>query len=490
MYLGVDLGTSGIKVIVMNAEGSILATAQESLDVSQPAPLWSEQAPADWWSAFDKAMLTLAKKGLLNTIKAIGLSGQMHGAVLLDKQNKVLRPAILWNDGRSAQQCEELEINVPQSRLITGNMMMPGFTAPKLLWVKQNEPDVFAKVAKVLLPKDYLRFLLSGDFVSEMSDAAGTMWLDTGKRAWSEDLLEATGLRIEHMPSLVEGSQITGHVSLKLAERWGLQSALPIVGGGGDNAAGAIGVGLTEPGQAMISLGTSGVYFVVADTYKSKPEKAVHSFCHALPNKWHLMSVLLSAASCLQWFADKIVEQSVADLFEQLEQALNDNPEILDSRPYFLPYLSGERTPHNNPHAQGNFFGLTHATNKIAMFYAVLEGVSFAFADGVDALHASGASAKEITVIGGGARSPIWRQMLSDVLNKTIVFRSGGEVGPALGAARLAQVATDSTRNMLDICPQPPIVETHTPNLLNHAKFIKRRDTFTRLYSQLNSLFI
>ena len=301
MYIGIDLGTSGVKVVLLSENGQPVASHSEAMTLSRPHPLWSEQSPHEWWQATDKALLTLAEKQSLKDVRAIGLTGQMHGATLLDSQQKVLRPAILWNDGRSAEQCRTLEENVPDSRAITGNVMMPGFTAPKLLWVKQHEPEIFSQIDKVLLPKDYLRWCLTGEFASDMSDAAGTMWLDVGRRDWSDQLLAACGLSRSQMPVLFEGNEITGSLNPSLAQRWGLPENLPVVAGGGDNAAGAIGVGLYQTGQAMLSLGTSGVYFAVSDGFRSNPDSAVHSFCHALPQSWHLMSVMLSAASCLEW---------------------------------------------------------------------------------------------------------------------------------------------------------------------------------------------
>jgi len=484
MYLGVDLGTSGIKVIITNPEGQIVDSQSAELAVSRPQTLWSEQNPADWWLAFCQVMDALASREYLSQVKAIGLSGQMHGATLLDKNAEVIRPAILWNDGRSGSQCTELEQAVPNSRDITGNIMMPGFTAPKLMWLKQHEAENFARIDKVLLPKDYLRFLLTGDFASDMSDSAGTLWLNTQKRDWDTDLLAACGLSVKHMPQLFEGNQITGVLQSDLASRWGL-SEVPVVAGAGDNAAGAIGVGLVEPGQGMISLGTSGVYFVVTDQFSQQAELAVHSFCHALPQRWHLMSVMLSAASCLDWFAKQIVEQDIGQLLEQLEH----HPVKQKTAPYFLPYLSGERTPHNNPLAQGAFIGLTHDTNKLDMLYAVLEGVCFAFADGVDALHQSGTKATEITVIGGGAQSAYWRQLMADVLNTKITFRKGGEVGPALGAARLAQLAIEPNLSIEQICPQPEAVQSHNPNAEIQPMLEQRRAAYMQAYPQLRTIF-
>ena len=278
MYIGIDLGTSGVKVILLNEQGDVVASQAEKLTVSRPHPLWSEQDPEQWWLATDRAVKALSQQHSLRGVKALGIAGQMHGATLLDKQQKVLRPAILWNDGRCAEECVMLENLIPQSRKITGNLMMPGFTAPKLLWVQRHEPEIFRQTEKVLLPKDYLRLRMTGDFASDMSDAAGTMWLDVAKRDWSDVMLEACGLTREHMPALYEGSEITGTLLPAVAQSWGM-SEVPVVAGGGDNAAGAVGVGMMNAGQAMLSLGTSGVYFAVSDGFLSKPESAVHSFC-------------------------------------------------------------------------------------------------------------------------------------------------------------------------------------------------------------------
>ncbi|WP_337880778.1 xylulokinase [Rheinheimera sp.] len=483
-YLGIDLGTSGIKVIVLNEQGKVTDSASAELQVSRPQPLWSEQNPEHWWLALQKCLDELATKQCLADVKAIGLAGQMHGATLLDPEGQPIRPAILWNDGRSFTQCQQMENEISQLHALTGNLAMPGFTAPKLLWLHQNEPEQFARVAMVLLPKDYLRYCLSGHYASDMSDSAGTLWLDVGKRDWSDELLQACGLNRSQMPALFEGNQITGQLKAELASRWGMPQ-VPLVAGGGDNAAGAVGAGLVRPGQAMLSLGTSGVYFAVCDGFKANPQSAVHAFCHALPDSWHLMAVTLSAASCLQWYAEQIVKTPVADLLQQLEQG----PDPITDAPLFLPYLSGERTPHNNPNAQGLWFGLTHNTDQRAMTYAVLEGVSFALAQGADALHDSGLVPDEINLIGGGARSPYWRQLLADVLNKTLTFRESGEVGPALGAARLAQLAMNPDQPLAAICPPPPVVSTHQPDAQRHALLTSRYQRFMALYHAVSPLF-
>ncbi|MGL6261123.1 xylulokinase [Vibrio sp. WXL103] len=483
MYIGIDLGTSGVKVIVLDDGDNILASETESLTVQRPYELWSEQEPEQWWHATCAAMDKLSQQMDLSNVAAIGLSGQMHGATLLDEQNRVLRPAILWNDGRCFEECLELEELVPNSRQITGNLMMPGFTAPKLKWVQKHEPEIFAQVAKVLLPKDYLRYQLSGDFASEMSDAAGTMWLDVAKRDWNDELLKATDLTREQMPKLYEGSEITGTLLPELAERWGMD-CVPLIAGGGDNAAGAVGVGITQPGQAMLSLGTSGVYFAVSDGFLANPESALHSFCHALPKTWHTMSVILSAASCLDWVAKLTNQPDVGTMLDEVESDASPSSKLV-----FLPYLSGERTPHNDPKAKGVFFGLTHETSRADMAQAVLEGVGFALADGLDAVHQTGMVPEEISLIGGGARSSYWRQMLADIFGHRLVYRSGGEVGPALGAARLARLAVAKGATLADVCPEPELVAIHEPNPQRTQALAEKRATYKNLYTSLKDLF-
>lgn len=479
MYIGIDLGTSGVKAILLNEQGEVLASQTETLAVSRPHPLWSEQDPEHWWQATDRAMKALGEQHSLQSVKALGIAGQMHGATLLDKQQKVLRPAILWNDGRCSEECALLEAAVPESREITGNLMMPGFTAPKLLWVQRHEPEVFAQIDKVLLPKDYLRLRMTGVFASDMSDAAGTMWLDVAKRDWSDKMLDACQLNRQQMPGLYEGSEITGTLKEDVAKAWNM-SAVPVVAGGGDNAAGAVGVGMMDVGQAMLSLGTSGVYFAVSDGFRSKPESAVHSFCHALPNRWHLMSVMLSAASCLDWAAKLTGLGSVPALLAAAEKADEEAGDI-----WFLPYLSGERTPHNNPQAKGVFFGLTHQHGPAELALAVLEGVGYALADGMDVVHSCGVTPQSVTLIGGGARSPYWRQILADISGQTLDYRTGGDVGPALGAARLAQIAMSPGKPLQSLLPQLPLEQQHKPDMARHERYKTRRKVFNQIYQQL-----
>lgn len=481
MYIGIDLGTSGVKIVLLDESQAILATVQQPLPISRPYPLWSEQNPTDWWNTIEKAMAELAAKYPLKEVKAIGLTGQMHGATLLDKEDKVLRPAILWNDGRCAAECAELEQLMPEARKITGNLMMSGFTAPKLKWVAKHQPELFARIGKVLLPKDYLRLRLSSEYASDMSDASGTMWLDVAKRSWNTQLLNACDLSIEQMPKLFEGNQITGYLRQELAQKWKMNE-VPIVAGGGDNAAGAIGIGLYQNGQAMLSLGTSGVYFVVTDNFYSNPQKAVHSFCHALPDRWHLMSVILSAASAIDWVQKTIGIENISSFFKLAEQS------AVDSEAVFLPYLSGERTPHNNPYAKGVFWGLTHNDNQASLAKTALEGVSFALAESIDVLHQSGISAETITLIGGGAKSPYWRQLLADISGQTFEYRTGGDVGPALGAAKLAQIALNPQQDIANLCQPLALEAVYTPNKQRTEYYAKKRMKFSEIYRSIKAL--
>ncbi|MER1719398.1 xylulokinase [Proteus terrae] len=484
MYLGLDLGTSSVKAIIMNEQGDVIASHSVSLAISRPHPQWSEQDPLQWWQATDEAILQLGRSYPMDQIEAIGLSGQMHGAVLLDAQQAVLRPAILWNDGRSFKQCQALEAQYPQFKKNTGNLVMPGFTAPKLQWVAENEPEIFQRIAHVLLPKDFLRWKMSGNFASDMSDSAGTLWLDMQKRDWSDELLNATGLTRRQMPTLFEGNQITGYLLADIAKKWQMKQ-VPIIAGGGDNAAGAIGVGVYQPGQAMLSLGTSGVYFVVSEKFLQNSDNAVHSFCHALPNTWHLMSVMLSAASCLDWVCQLTGIESVGAMFEEIEHAI-----FADSPLLFLPYLSGERTPYNNPNAKGVFWGLTHEHQRADLCQAVLEGVSFALRQGIEVAENAGQLANNITLIGGGARSEYWRQLLADITGKTLDYRQGGDVGPALGAARLEQLAVNPAHSSQVILSQPKLNKRHTPNLEKHKTYEKKYHAFKKLYSLIDTMEI
>lgn len=482
MFLGVDVGTSGVKAIIADERGGVVASASAPLAVSRPAPLWSEQDPGDWWSAACSATQALPA-ALRAQVSAIGLSGQMHGAVLLGDDDKPLRPAILWNDGRSSAACRELEEAEPRLRAITGNIAMPGFTAPKLLWVRRHEPDIFNATRSVLLPKDYVRLLMTGEKASDMSDAAGTLWLDVGSRHWSEELLAATGLSVSHMPRLVEGTALSGMLRPEAAEALGLPAGVPVAGGGGDNAASAVGMGAVNPGDAFLSIGTSGVIFVCDDAFRPNPGKAVHAFCHALPDRWHRMSVMLSAASALDWAARTAGFGEVGEAVAAAAAISATDAHI----PVFLPYLTGERTPHNDSLASGVLFGLRPETTSAHVVRAAMEGVAFGFADGLAALSEAGAAPDVLTVVGGGARSRFWGEILAAALSIPLAYRSGADVGAALGAARLAMICAGA--NAVDVCRAPVIDMIIEPDARLAAGMSFRSQQFRALYPALSPAF-
>jgi xylulokinase len=485
MFLGLDIGTSAVKAVLVDESQQLVGQASAALTVSRPRPDWSEQDPEHWWQACVDAIGQLHKScpDCNTRVESIGLSGQMHGATLLDSEARVLRPAILWNDGRSAAQCEALEKRAPELRSITGNLAMPGFTAPKLIWVAEHEAEVFQKIDKVLLPKDYIRYRLSGSFGSDMSDSAGTLWLDVGRRRWSEDLLEASGLSLSQMPELFEGSEQSAELSAAAANLLDLPQGIPIAGGGGDNACGAVGIGAVQAGSAFVSLGTSGVYFVANAAFSPNPERGMHAFCHALPDTWHQMGVTLSAASCLDW----VTKLTGADGIDQLLAEIAALPPK-SAAPLFLPYLSGERTPHNNPHAKGVFFGLGHDTTRAELGRAVLEGVAFAFADSQQALVQGGAQIGRTALIGGGSRSRLWAEILASVLNRPLDLLADGEFGPAFGASRLARLAR-SGESAADICITPEITYTQLPDDQWVGYYTDRLGQFRDLYLALRNNF-
>jgi len=477
MFLGIDIGTSGVKAVVLDQHGSVVGQGTAALTVQRPHPLWSEQDPDAWWKATIAAVQAI-DPSVRRSVRGVGLAGQMHGATLLDADDRPLRPAILWNDGRCFAECEELERAVPDLRTISGNIAMPGFTAPKLLWVRKHEPEVFAKIATVLLPKDYVRLLMTGDKASDLSDSAGTLWLDVGGRCWSDEILAACGLTQAQMPSLYEGTEITGTLTAEVAELWGMPQ-VPVAAGGSDNAAGAVGVGVVKDGDALLSLGTSGVIFVATKDFRPNPARAVHAFCHALPGMWHQMSVHLSAASCIDWVARITGAAGAADLFARAEAAgPASGPEI------FLPYLSGERTPHNDPEVRGAFLRLDNDTDAGRLSQAVLEGVAFALADGLDVLREAGTTVERLAVIGGGARSRYWGQVIAAAMEVELVYLQGGEVGPALGAARLAQLGVDGG-DPATICVAPPVSHTIVPDPALVSALAEKKAAFRQAYSRI-----
>ena len=459
-YLGVDIGTSGVKVILIDRAGKVLGEATaKSVEPVRPHPGWSEQNPADWWKATLEAADKLAKAHPteMAAVKGIGLSGHMHGATLLGKNDEVLRPCILWNDGRSAAECAEMEAALPSLRDIAGNIAVPGFTAPKIAWVRKHEPEIYAKIEKVLLPKAYVRLLLTGEHVEDMSDAAGTLWLDVGKREWSDALLAVTGLNRSHMPRLVEGSAPSASLKPELARRWGMSGAVVVAGGAGDNAAAACGIGAIRPGEGFVSLGTSGVLFVSNDRFRPNTRGAVHAFCHAIPHTWHQMGVILSATDSLNWLG-KITGQDPAKLSGAAEAGFKGPGEEI-----FLPYLSGERTPHNNAGARGSFSGLSHSTDPALLAQAVMEGVAFAFRDCQRVLKDAGTEMGRLLAVGGGSRSELWLKLIATNLDTEIAVPEDGDFGGALGAARLGLCAAEGA-DPRDVMTMPGIKRVVSPD--------------------------
>ena len=478
MYIGLDLGTSGLKGVLIAADQAVLAEASAPLTVSRPQPGWSEQSPADWIASAEAVLDALAASRSLSSVKGIGLSGQMHGATLLDASGEVLRPCILWNDTRSFEEAAELDAD-PMFRRITGNIVFPGFTAPKLVWVRHHEPHLWEKVAKVLLPKDYLRLWLTGEDVAEMSDAAGTAWLDTGARDWSDALLAATGLSRSQMPRLVEGSAVSGTLRAQLAARWGLGNAVVVAGGGGDNAAAGVGVGVVRAGEAFVSLGTSGVLFAANDGYHPAPDTAVHTFCHALPDTWHQMGVILAATDALNWYAGLVGETAAA-----LTGAMGALQ--APGRALFLPYLGGERTPLNDAAIRGAFLGLEHATDRAAATRAVLEGVTFAIRDCRDALAATGTRIDKLIAVGGGSKSDYWLAAIASALDCPVHLPAAGDFGGAFGAARLAIMA--ATGAGAEIATLPPIARVIAPDPTLSAAFDAGHARYRAAQTALRSL--
>ncbi|MEQ1769388.1 MAG: xylulokinase [Devosia sp.] len=477
-YLGLDIGTSGVKAILIDRAGMSLGEATaKAVEPVRPHPGWSEQNPADWWTACLAACDALAKAhpAEMAAVRGIGLSGHMHGAVLLGKGDEVLRPAILWNDGRSAAECKEMEAALPSLRDIAGNIAMPGFTAPKIAWVRKHEPEIYGRIAKVLLPKAYVRLLLSGEYAEDMSDASGTLWLDVKKRDWSDELLAVTGLTRAHMPRLVEGSAPSGNLKPELAKRWGITGTAIIAGGAGDNAAAACGIGAIRPGEGFVSLGTSGVIFVSNEKFRPNTAGAVHAFCHAIPETWHQMGVILSATDSLNWLSS-VTGRKQAELSAAAEAGFTGPGEEI-----FLPYLSGERTPHNNAAARGSFSGLSHLSDQARLAQAVMEGVTFAFKDCQRVLNDAGTKFHRLLAVGGGSKSDLWLRMIASTLDIEVALPEDGDYGGALGAARLGLCAAEGA-DPSEVMTMPKIKQVVAPDA-------KLRDAYAHQYARYRALY-
>jgi xylulokinase len=448
--LGIDVSTTGAKALLINEHGQVIASHNTALSLQQPYPLWSEQNPEEWWQAVCHSIQEVLKAQPNVHIDGIGLTGQMHGLVLLDAAGQVLRPAILWNDQRTQEQCDWITDRVGFGRLLqlTGNRVLTGFTAPKIIWVRQHEPEVYAKVAHILLPKDYIRYRLTGEYASEMSDSAGTSLLDVENRAWSKDVLDALDIPVSWMPKLYEGTQITGEVYARATTETGLATGIPVIGGGGDQAAGAVGVGAVSANVIGLSVGTSGVVFAPLNQYAYEPEGRLHAFCHAVPDMWHFMGVMLSAAGSLQWYRDTLAPHVPFDELVAEAQAISIGSDGL----LFLPYLTGERTPHPDPLARGGFIGLTARHTRAHMTRAVLEGVAFGLRDCFELIRNVGIPQEAtVRISSGGAKSPLWRQIIADVIQMPMVSINTTE-GAAFGAALCAGVGVGVFSDVVNAC--------------------------------------
>ncbi len=477
MYLGIDIGTSAVKSVLIDEAQTVIAQASAPLTLQSPRPGWSEQEPDAWWRAVLACTAQLAAASGYADTRAIGLSGQMHGAVCLAADHRPLRPAILWNDGRAHAECAAMLAEMPDIGLRAGVQPMPGFTAPKLRWLAHADPETHARIRHVMLPKDYIRLQLAGICATDMSDAAGTMWLDQQTRRWSPALCAVSATDPGWLPDLVEGTTPAGALTPKAAAALGLRAGIPIAGGGGDGAAGAMGIGAVEDGNAFLSLGTSGQLFVTTATYRPQPETFVHAYAHCVPDRWFQMAAMLNGASALGWWA----KASAAPIDSLLTEAAPAPPA---DTPLFLPYLAGERTPHNDPHIRGAFYGLTGATDRAAMTRAVLDAIAYTFCDARDALAKAGTRIESPAVIGGGARSDLLLQTIADAMGTTLRRYADAETGPAYGAARLSMVAAGD-RTVADVAAAPHTDRTFTPDASTAQRHATRLADFRRLYRTL-----
>ncbi len=489
-FIGLDIGTSAAKVVLCDQDGKIIAIGQQEYPLYTPFPLWSEQNPADWWGGSIKALQQVLSMASIDksAVAGIGLTGQMHGSVFLDKEDNVIRPALLWNDQRTAKECDQITELVGYEKLIeiAGNPALTGFQAPKILWLRNNEPQNYEKITKVLLPKDYIRFLLTGEFASDCSDAAGTLLLDLHKRDWSDELLQKLELPRDWFPTVFEGSQITGKLLPAIAEKLDLPAGIPVVAGGGDNAAAAVGTGIVRSGLVSSSIGTSGVVFAHSDEIRLDPKGRLHTFCHAVPERNHLMAVTLSAGNSLRWLRDVLREPM--GLTEK-ENAINYNllSEMAEKVPVgaegliFLPYLSGERTPHLDPLASGAFIGLTARHTVSHMVRAVMEGVAFSLRDGFEIMNDLEVPIEQVRAIGGGGKSSVWCQIQADIFG-TEVVNLAVEEGPAYGAALLAIAADQDAEGVTNVSES--CVKT-TTKFQPEAASVKKYNQIYAVYKDL-----
>ena len=494
MHLGLDIGTSAVKAVLSDGRARIFASAEIALPApSRPRPGWSEQNPDDWWNAARSALAKLRADNPRRfcAVRAVGLSGQMHGVAALDKSDRPLRPAILWDDSRAASECRTLEKRVPDIARVAGARAMPGLSAPKILWLEKHEPEVRRRVRKILLPKDYVRLKLAGAHCTDRSDAAGTLWLDQARRDWSGEILSACNLSRDETPALVEGSEASGTVRPQVARALGFSPRTIVAGGAGDCAAAAISAGAVADGAACLSFGTAAVYVVAAAAHRPAPETGVHAFCHALPDLWMQMSAMLNGASCLRWAADILgTDPAGAD---NLAAAADRAARPDSGRAIFLPYLRGERTPHNDPAARGALVGTGPAFGRGDFARAVMEGVAMTLALGRDMLRRAGANPAPPIVVGGGARSRVWMQILADFLGEPVRVGKEGTSGSALGAARLARLSdggeSDGGESVSEACPPPPIAREFFPRPERLEECAALRGRFNKLYPALRPAF-
>lgn len=485
--LGIDVSTTGVKALLIDCDGGIVHSFTSPLHLSSPRPLWSEQHPHDWWRAAVTSIQNVLRETSAETIAAIGLTGQMHGLVLLDDEGDVLRPAILWNDQRCAADCDEIRSRLGKERLVqvSGNDALTGFTAPKILWVRNHEREVYERVRHVLLPKDYLRYKLTHQYAMDKADGSGTLLFDLEKRDWSNETLNALGIPPPWLPRTFEGPEITGRVTAEAAEATGLREGTPIVAGGGDQSAQAVGVGAIRPGVLALTLGTSGVVFAATETPLIESQGRLHSFCHAVPERWHLMGVMLSAAGSLQWYGDALCPNSTFDeLVTEAAQVAAGSDGLL-----FLPYLCGERTPHPDPLARGSFVGLTNRHTRAHLTRAVLEGVAFGLKDIFSLMQDVGMrEIEQVRVSGGGAKSNVWRQILADVLQSELAGVNTTE-GAAYGAALLAGVAAGIWPDVDSACAQTIRVSDRvSPEARNVARYAEMYRQYQAVYPALRQV--
>lgn len=489
-FLGIDISTTGSKALLIDATGNVLATSSSPHTLSTPRPLWSEQDPHEWWSATSNSIRSVLQKTRLEpqAIKAIGLTGQMHGLVLLDAAGEVLRPAILWNDQRTQSQCDEIHRRIGRERFIqiSGNVALPGFTAPKILWVAQNEPEIYAKAWHILLPKDYIRYRLTGEFAMDKADGSGTVLFDLKKRDWSAEILDVLQIPTDWMPVTFEGPEFTGKISRAAASETGLAVGTPVVAGGGDQAAQAVGVGAVEPGIIGLTVGTSGVVFAATPSALIEPEGRLHAFCHAVPGMWHFMGVMLSAAGSLQWYRDTLApEMSFDELLKEAESVPAGSEGL-----QFLPYLSGERTPYPDPQARGAFIGLTLRHSRGHMTRSVLEGVAFGLKDSFTLIQNAGLTQiTQVRASGGGVKGALWRQILASALDSELVTVNTTE-GAAFGAALLAGVGAGAWSDVVSACRSTIQITGQTNPLPEQVEVYRRSyELFRDLYPALKTSF-